>query len=181
MNPRMTQTQTDTLQRATRRGLLVCAAVLGVPICLALVVLFIAMRDYYALHDAAARGDLARAEEILARHPERIERRDKGRQTPLHIAAWEGRAEMIALLLRHGADVHAKWDLVASGDGGWTALHIAARGDVRPVEVLLAGGADINVKSEAGETPLDVAVRRGKKDTAALLRERGGVSGKSGR
>jgi hypothetical protein len=33
-----------------------------------------------------------------------------GRRTPLNDASWKGHAEVVTLLLAHGADVHAKDD-----------------------------------------------------------------------
>lgn len=42
------------------------------------------------------------------------------------------------------------------------------------VELLLANGADLNAKSNAGYTPLDLAVSMGRYDLAKLLRQRGG-------
>jgi ankyrin repeat protein len=182
MSFRVSEAEGQSLERAAKRGLWVCAAVLGAPLVLAVVFFFIVVRDYAALHLAAAAGDLTRAEEILRAHPERIDRRNKGRQTPLHVAASESQADMIALLLRHGADPNARLDTIATGDGHWTALHLAAtRGHVKSIEALLAGGADINAVTLAGETPLDVARRNKQANAAELLSRRGGKSLKDGR
>lgn len=44
----------------------------------------------------------------------------ENKQTPLHVASYEGKFEMVYFLLSHGANVEAK-------DGqGWTPLHCAA-------------------------------------------------------
>jgi uncharacterized protein len=68
------------------------------------------------------------------------------------------RNEIARLLILHGADVnHAMGDGRLIGDGA-TALHYAAS-DKNPelVRMLLAAGANRNVKSNQGYTPLDVA------------------------
>ena len=50
-------------------------------------------------------------------------------------------------------------------------------GNVESVKQLLANGADVNVKSNFGETPLDLAVTEDKPETADLLRKHGGKTG----
>jgi ankyrin repeat protein len=69
----------------------------------------------------------------------------------LGLAASEGSADMVRLLLKHGADIDALAD-------GRTAL-LAAIGarDVPMVELLLSAGADPNVGDGRGETPLSFA------------------------
>ena len=172
--------QTAIRERAARRGLFVTLAIFAVPLVLALTVMFWAMRDNAALFAAAKTNDVKAAERILDQHPERLERRDRSTQTPLHVAAWAGSADVLALLLRRGADPNAKWDSVATNDGQWSALHIVAvKGNVRMAEILIGGGTDINGKSLGGETPLDVAVRNSHQELANLLRAHGGVSGKN--
>jgi ankyrin repeat protein len=60
------------------------------------------------------------------------------------------------LLTAAGADVDA------ADDAGWTALHYACLGfDAGPVEQLLQLGANPNVRSEDGSTPLGQAKARG--------------------
>jgi ankyrin repeat protein len=41
------------------------------------------------------------------------------------------------------------------------------------VQLLLERGANVNVKSDKGETPLQLAVKNGHEDAADLLRQRG--------
>jgi ankyrin repeat protein len=68
------------------------------------------------------------------------------------------RNEIARILIEHGADVnHAMGDGSASGDGQ-TTLHFAAKDrNAGLVRMLLAAGANRNVKSNQGYTPLDVA------------------------
>jgi ankyrin repeat protein len=64
---------------------------------------------------------------------------------------------LIDILIRHGAQINAK------GRNDWTALHMAV--SISPfgypsyniVQELLIRGADCGAKTEAGETPLDIA------------------------
>ncbi|CAM9894283.1 unnamed protein product, partial [Phaeothamnion confervicola] len=78
------------------------------------------------LHAAARAGEVAKAEAILSAlsfHDAKdlCNNADKHKRSPLHIAAWAGKPEVIALLLRYRADVHAK-----AGDN-FEALHFAAQ------------------------------------------------------
>ena len=74
-----------------------------------------------------------------------------GGNTPLHSAANTPNANIVSLLVKAGANVHAV------NYTGWTALHFAAWRTVDGVEVLLAAGADINVRNNSG-TPFDSAI-----------------------
>ena len=83
----------------------------------------------------------------------------------LHWAACEGHADVIEVLLKHGANVNAK------DNGGWTALHWAAKlGHADVVEVLLKHGADVNARDDRGWTALHVA---GNADVAEILLQHG--------
>jgi len=78
-------------------------------------------------------------------------------------------AEMVDLLLKHGASVNA-----TDGDGH-TLLHILAKSfDIEPNRKLAAHliekGADIAIQDKDGLTAYDVAVRRGHGKWSDLLR-----------
>lgn len=84
--------------------------------------------------------------------------------TPLHAAAAGRHREICALLLSHNAEVNA------TQAGNYTALHsAAANGDEDTVRLLLAHEANPKVKSEKGETPLDLARTRKHAGVAGLL------------
>ena len=81
----------------------------------------------------------------------------------LCFAAGSGDGKSIGLLLDRGADPDATL-------GGSTALMVATfRGNTAMVRQLLRAGADPCRRSGAGETPLDIARREGKHETANLL------------
>lgn len=73
--------------------------------------------------------------------------------SPLPKAALFGRADIVRLLLEHGADVNAK------GDDGSTALTIAIQNDghIEIVNALLDRGADPNARLRDGRTALILA------------------------
>ena len=155
-----------------------------------------------ALHAAVASGDFVDARELL----ELGANVDEGKSsddatTPLLVAAAKGHADVVKLLLKHGANLYAKddcdnnalhvacskghaavvgrliksdVDLSVKAGNGATALHLAARkGHDNVVELLLDNGCDIECTDSKGATPLHAACSGGYEDTVALLLKRG--------
>jgi ankyrin repeat protein len=90
--------------------------------------------------------------------------RNAFRVAPVHAAAATRDAEIMQLLIDHGADVNARQQL------GYTALHTAAQlGDQIMLDLLLAAGADPRAAGEDGKTPADLAAAHGHTDIAKRL------------
>ena len=76
--------------------------------------------------------------------------------TPLHDAAWDGRARVARELLAADADVNAV------DSKGWTPLHLAAiRGNPGIARMLIDTGADVDAVDLSLGTPLHSAVGGG--------------------
>ena len=96
--------------------------------------------------------------------------------TPLHYAAGRGSAVIVSMLLAGDADVNAEDNMhrtplhnaVDSRSHYWS-WHDVTDGDREEVvALLLANGADVNA-ADSGETPMDIARRRGESAVLALL------------
>jgi ankyrin repeat protein len=101
-----------------------------------------------ALMMAALRGDLNTSVELIRRG---AAVRRKG-WTPLHYAASGPQASLVALMLKHGAEINAQ------APNGNTALMMAAGyGQEESVTLLLESGADKTLVNEQGKTAQDYA------------------------
>jgi ankyrin repeat protein len=103
-------------------------------------------RNETLLHVAARQADTVLLKFLLSQNlRDLIEVSVDAGQTPLQIAASQGKLAHVQVLLQHGAEINST-----------TALHVAAQRLDRPmVELLLAHGANVNALSaSAGGTPL---------------------------
>lgn len=75
--------------------------------------------------------------------------------TPLQMAAWAGKVEIIELLMNEGANLEAR-----RKQTGETALHVAARtGRIETMKLLLELGAEVDAGDFGKSTPLDYALK----------------------
>jgi len=93
--------------------------------------------------------------------------------TPLHSAAFYGRADVTELLLEHGANINSH------DANGETPLHRAAfaysKKSINAVRILIENGADINAKNNQGKRPLDMT---NNVEIRTLISSNGGISEK---
>jgi hypothetical protein len=152
------------------------------------------------LYYAAMLGFLDLAEHLIAEHPEHVNAKGGYEVILMHVAASYGHADILSLLLEHGADVddrgesqtplhrasrYAKLeagrflldrgaDINARNNGGWTPLFAAAlNGYVEFAQMLLERGAKINDRDASGDTPLHLAVYMGNIQAVRFLLEHG--------
>lgn len=149
------------------------------------------------LHKAAERGDVKAIERLIDMWGGIDQKDGPFRQTPLHVAAWNGHIEVCALLLARGADINAKnrYGLSVLGHAAYqghnevvellkkngateepelTELHLAAwKGYEERVKDLIAAGAEVNVADDNGDTPLHYALRYIYPEVVILLLEHG--------
>jgi uncharacterized protein len=152
--------------------------------------------------EAAAAGRAERVRELLDADAEALGARTPEGFTPLGLAAFLGGADVVRVLLEHGADPDDDADnqfgirpvnaAAASRDhetmrllleagaypdpqqqGGFTPLHSAAHSDdVEMARLLLDHGADPSIATEDGRDSARIAADDGSPAVAALLEQR---------
>lgn len=126
--------------------------------------------DGFTALTTAARDDRLQTIELLLKRGADVDARDKDGQTPL---MWVASHEVTArFLIDHGADIHAK------DKRGASILHHALSqipfGAEPLVELVLARGADVNIPTADGETPLMTAASDSQSaDAVAKLLDKG--------
>ncbi len=148
------------------------------------------------LIDAVRKHDIASVKALLKDAPEQVNGQDGGGSTPLHHAAGFGTLETMKLLIDAGAEVDARndrnstplhWavsdgakvrqllengaDINAKTERQRTPLSLAAAMlfDIAPLKLLLDKGANPNIASIDGQTPLMYAARAGNLEVMELL------------
>jgi ankyrin repeat protein len=90
----------------------------------------------------------------------------------LHAAAYAGRTEAARLLIQYNVEVDKQGPY-----NGYTALHDAIwQNHVETAKVIIDAGANLGLKNNAGQTPLEFARTRGQKELVALLEQKLGKS-----
>ena len=128
-----------------------------------------ALRDAGAtltMHDAAAVGDLERAQELVGIWNGYVNRVAHDGFTPLQLACFFNREAVALWLIEQGADIHA----VAQNAQHIQALHaVATNGNLAIVQALLDHGADVNARQARDFTPLHTAADNGDAALVKLL------------
>ncbi len=144
------------------------------------------LRIYAGLHDAAARGDVAGIEQLIA-EGEKPNIQDAKSRTPLHVATFMRKYDAARALLRLGANPNAldadRYDIVtiAAVNNDLEMLKIAqavvlgngGRDHTAVVEALVKAGADLTVPDRHGTTALGHARTRGYSQIARILENAG--------
>lgn len=127
----------------------------------------IGRQGYGALHYAAAAGNKAIAELLLA-HGAKVDARDASGATPLMVSVGKGFKSVAEMLIARGADVNGR-----DKEGKSVLIVGIERNHPLIVEMLLAGKADVNLASKDGYTALIAAVNGGQPETVKVLLEHG--------
>jgi uncharacterized protein len=111
------------------------------------------------LFEAAATGTQERVEQLLHKDPESISSYSPDGWTPLHLAVFFGRVNIVHLLLGKGANI----DAPSSNNQLVTPLHSALANPHNSAvgQLLIGAGADLNAKQSEGYTPLHYAAANG--------------------
>jgi len=125
-----------------------------------------------ALFAAVQRADAARVKKLLEEGAD-PNRKERTGWYPLHQAVYAN-AEIVTLLLDHGARVDVRVSRGPNQDNEWTPLHYAAyMNKPTAAEILIARGADVNAKDIWGKRPLSYARERGNQALVKLLADKG--------
>ncbi len=124
--------------------------------------------NWTPLHHAAYWGEIS-VVKLLIDKGANVDAKAKQGSTPLMVALENGKTEVAKMLIEYNADIEAV------KNDGYSPLHAAVYyPDI--VEILVNEGLDVNVKTNQGDTPLDLANASGLTDSAIILRENGGVT-----
>lgn len=125
--------------------------------------------DVDTLYRAAGDGNTSRVSALLDSGVE-VNARTSDDSYALNRAAVYNQAEMVRLLLEHGADPN-----VQNGEGD-TPLICATKyagGHAPTVKLLVEGGTDLTITDKSGKTALDYAKAKDQQEAVALLEESG--------
>jgi len=122
-----------------------------------LICLFIATTSLFAqdIYQAVNEGNTSLVKELIAKDPTLLNAKNQAALTPLNLAAEQGQAEVVALLLKLGADPYI-------GDNeNSMPIHLGAiSGSIEIVKMLQDIGVDVDIQDENGMTALLFAMSR---------------------
>jgi len=85
--------------------------------------------------------------------------------TALHAASYAGRTEAARLLIQYHIDIDKQGPY-----NGYTALHDAIwQNNIDTARVLIDAGANLNLKSNEGQTPLEFAKSKNRREIVAMI------------
>ena len=120
--------------------------------------ILLAAKPNLSVFEAAAVGDEARAMEWVRAQPELLDAYAPDGFTPLQLASFFSRADVVKFLLARGADANA----VSRNPMKLTALHSSVAANHIPItKLLLANGAEVNARQEGGFAPIHAAGQHG--------------------
>jgi len=107
--------------------------------------------------------------ELLLSNGAKVDARDFRGRTALHFSAYCGFSSIMMILLQFNAPINAKNSKLE------TALNSSScNAKIDCIEFLLSNGADVNIRSICG-TALSLAISKGHKEIAELLRKHGAI------
>ena len=111
---------------------------------------------------------------LLLKNGAEVNRRDRAKHTPLHLAVRGSQFMVAESLLEHGADINAE------NDQGMTSVHMLSNSYFKDegifvnfLRLLLKNGAEVNRRDMANNTPLHLAIDHCQFIHAKLLLEHG--------
>jgi uncharacterized protein len=122
--------------------------------------------DSLTIHEAAAMGQVARLERLLADDPAAANAWSEDGFQPLGLACFFGRRQAAELLLARGGEINTP----ARNQFHVTALHAALAGpDPSIARLLVVAGADVNARQQGGVTPLHETAHSGNLELTRFL------------
>uniref|UniRef100_A0AAR2IPZ0 Ankyrin repeat domain 44 n=1 Tax=Pygocentrus nattereri TaxID=42514 RepID=A0AAR2IPZ0_PYGNA len=126
-------------------------------------------RGYTPLHTAASNGQISVVKHLLNLSVE-IDEANAFGNTALHVACFNGQDAVVSELIDYGANVSQP------NNKGFTPLHFAAASThgALCLEFLVNNGADVNVQSRDGKSPLHMTAVHGRFTRSQTLIQNGG-------